>query len=172
MISKTYSNGNMLSKPPVKCIIAPMSGISMMKIKYIVINVPSHFWTKRKRTASMSEASIINQNGVGMVWVIGYENSNISAVSNGCRTISPIRLLSNSGYTMNSARLTGAFFLPRRRTLLLSQSLCYSPIVPANWKIGRYIEMTKKPTIPPKKIIITGSSALVRFSTAWSTSAS
>src|SRR5262249_19320094 len=38
--------------------------------------------------------------------------------------------------------------------------------------MGRYLALTTPPTIPPRTTIITGSMTLVRFSTAWSTSAS
>ena len=46
------------------------------------------------------------------------------------------------------------------------------PTAPAMLKIGRYMAITSPPIMPPRKHIINGSIAAVRFSTAWSTSSS
>lgn len=66
-----------------------------------------------------------------------------------------------------------SFSLIHARMILQQQPACSDyPIAFAIWKIGRYMAMTMKPMIVPRKTIMTGSRREVSAPTAWSTSSS
>jgi hypothetical protein len=105
--------------------------------------------------------------------------SSRNVTTSGLRRINPWRLINFSAGATGLTIFNSITAHPSRdRTIALGskgwiRKLGYSPvIVPASLKIGKYIDMTKKPTMPPRKTMITGSRALVKFSTAWSTSSS
>lgn len=50
--------------------------------------------------AAMKDVSIMYQNSVGMLCVIGYEAKSISVTNRGCNIMRPLVLLKRSAYAM------------------------------------------------------------------------